>query len=343
MGAYSTMAAAAVMACAACATAETLDPDSSSGGNPANGSGGSASTGGSGAAAQVGGSGAVGEVGGSGGGTETSCGDGVLNGDETDVDCGGSCPPCATGSDCATAGDCTSGFCATEDGVCCATACDGACEACAEAKTAVADGTCAPISTGTDPDVECFAQPVAGCDVSGMGCDGAGACRLYATGTVCEAPSCMSAIATGSGSCDGAGSCLAGAQTPCGAYACDASTMGCKTSCAGNGDCTPPATCNLANGTCGNGTVTFDTLNFMGMTFYPLDTDVCTCCGTTTTAQTANAFCVLAGMTSAVTWTTGSVMGNNCYCYDCITIDTWASNCCSGQQTLPVILTVTCQ
>jgi len=39
------------------------------------------------------------------------CTDGVQNGDETDVDCGGSCTPCADGNRCATAGDCASGVC----------------------------------------------------------------------------------------------------------------------------------------------------------------------------------------------------------------------------------------
>jgi hypothetical protein len=41
-----------------------------------------------------------------------SCTDGVQNGNETDIDCGGgTCPPCAPGKNCMTAGDCTSGVC----------------------------------------------------------------------------------------------------------------------------------------------------------------------------------------------------------------------------------------
>ena len=40
-----------------------------------------------------------------------SCGDGVKNQDETDVDCGGSCTKCPTGKDCKVAGDCTSDIC----------------------------------------------------------------------------------------------------------------------------------------------------------------------------------------------------------------------------------------
>jgi hypothetical protein len=41
-----------------------------------------------------------------------SCGDGVKNGNETDIDCGGStCPPCPTGNHCALPADCQSGVC----------------------------------------------------------------------------------------------------------------------------------------------------------------------------------------------------------------------------------------
>ncbi|TVQ93296.1 MAG: hypothetical protein EA397_04810 [Deltaproteobacteria bacterium] len=45
---------------------------------------------------------------------EPTCVDEVRNGDETDVDCGGSCPPCDDGSDCAAPEDCDSGVCVEE-------------------------------------------------------------------------------------------------------------------------------------------------------------------------------------------------------------------------------------
>jgi hypothetical protein len=35
-----------------------------------------------------------------------ACADGVLNQDETDVDCGGECGPCAAGSACSVPDDC---------------------------------------------------------------------------------------------------------------------------------------------------------------------------------------------------------------------------------------------
>jgi hypothetical protein len=46
----------------------------------------------------------------------STCGDGLLNGDETDVDCGGSCPPCDLGRGCVQNADCMSGLCC--GGVC---------------------------------------------------------------------------------------------------------------------------------------------------------------------------------------------------------------------------------
>jgi hypothetical protein len=44
------------------------------------------------------------------------CADGTTNGSETDVDCGGSCPRCATGKTCAVRSDCVSARC--EAGTC---------------------------------------------------------------------------------------------------------------------------------------------------------------------------------------------------------------------------------
>src|SRR4051794_13788156 len=49
---------------------------------------------------------------GSGGAGGPACTDGKQGGDETDVDCGGGCPPCAMGQGCAEPGDCLSGICA---------------------------------------------------------------------------------------------------------------------------------------------------------------------------------------------------------------------------------------
>lgn len=91
--------------------------------------------------------------------TCVSCTDGVKNGKETDVDCGGpdcgAClaKPCDPSKGAAACGNNT--FCSPLDNICCSTACIGKCEACVEAKTGQPNGTCAPIPLGTDPDKEC--------------------------------------------------------------------------------------------------------------------------------------------------------------------------------------------
>jgi hypothetical protein len=44
---------------------------------------------------------------------EPSCSDGIVNGQESDVDCGGACDPCEIGQRCRRARDCSSGLCST--------------------------------------------------------------------------------------------------------------------------------------------------------------------------------------------------------------------------------------
>ena len=72
-----------------------------------------------------------------------TCADGILNGEETDEDCGGpTCPACAQGDRCELPSDCEDGVC--EDGVCAAAACgDGVingAEACDDGNTTGGDG-----------------------------------------------------------------------------------------------------------------------------------------------------------------------------------------------------------
>ncbi|MBI4700864.1 MAG: hypothetical protein HY744_06825 [Deltaproteobacteria bacterium] len=71
------------------------------------------------------------------------------------------------GESCQVAGECASGYCPAQDGVCCASACDGPCQACVKAKTGQGAGTCAPVLAQTDPDDECALSNT---------CDGAGSC-----------------------------------------------------------------------------------------------------------------------------------------------------------------------
>jgi hypothetical protein len=89
------------------------------------------------------------------------CDDGVENGDELEVDCGGACPQCL-GLPCSTPQDCKSGFCA--DGRCCKGACSDICTRCD------LDGDCKYIEKyQPDNAPECL---------GGMVCDGGGGCRI---------------------------------------------------------------------------------------------------------------------------------------------------------------------
>jgi hypothetical protein len=55
-----------------------------------------------------------------------TCSDGIHNGSESDVDCGGTCPRCATGRSCGSRNDCASARCGT-DGTCLACTASGDC------------------------------------------------------------------------------------------------------------------------------------------------------------------------------------------------------------------------
>ena len=128
-----------------------------------------------------------------------SCTDGIKNGNETDVDCGG--PDCGAclGQPCDPQNGCgNKSFCSLQDNLCCSTVCGEKCEACASAKTGQPDGTCAPIPYTMDPDGECSA--LGGCgqapnkcrcedgmknnDESDVDCGGA-ACARCSGGKTC--------------------------------------------------------------------------------------------------------------------------------------------------------------
>ena len=66
-----------------------------------------------------------------------TCSDGIKNGSESDVDCGGSCPRCATGKACQGPGDCTSGLCQSQ-----------VCRVCTDI-SCTADITCTTLGCGT--------------------------------------------------------------------------------------------------------------------------------------------------------------------------------------------------
>ena len=74
--------------------------------------------------------GGVGSVGGGGGSSGPHCGDGVHNGLESDVDCGGPCVACGLNATCGTSVDCASGVCSAGHCVAPATLCGGAFAGC---------------------------------------------------------------------------------------------------------------------------------------------------------------------------------------------------------------------
>jgi hypothetical protein len=144
-----------------------------------------------------------------------ACNDGVRGGNETAIDCGGSCVPCADGQTCAVAGDCEGGIC--KAGLCATPNCsDGA-------------------QNGNETDVDCGGPTCAGC-VLGLRChassdcaQGQGLCLLgrctnaYChdgqhdydeTGVDCGGPNCpRCAVGQGCGTSDdcaaGQGQCIA--------------------------------------------------------------------------------------------------------------------------------------
>jgi hypothetical protein len=141
------------------------------------------------------------------------------------------------GGDCQVTGCrvCTTGNCV--DGYCCDTACSGTCQACSAVKKGSGvNGTCGAVASKTDPDNECTAAAVAGCGENGN-CDGAGACALYASGTVCQPKSCANGTTQNNAdTCDGNGTCVDKGTTSCSPYSCSG------TSCVG-GSCNTDADC----------------------------------------------------------------------------------------------------
>jgi hypothetical protein len=81
----------------------------------------------------------------------------------------------------------------------------------------------------------------ASCGQDGQ-CNGNGACRLYASGTVCAPQTCADGLFSPARSCDGVGSCGIPSPRSCAPYTCGAGQT-CLTTCATNADCHPGLTC----------------------------------------------------------------------------------------------------
>ena len=89
-------------------------------------------------------------------------------------------------------------------------------------------------------------------------------------------------------------------------------------------------------------TITFETLNYNGMTGWPLLYEACGCCSGTTDQEQMDALCQLAGFSKATSWVSESKQISNCYCWGVCSAYAWDSNCCSGLQTQVMVTQVTC-
>jgi hypothetical protein len=142
--------------------------------------------------------------------------------------------PCNSTNDCLT-GD----FCV--DGVCCGTSSCGTCQACNVVGKA---GTCSNVGSGdAEPHTRCTPQPPCG---NTGNCDGAGSCEQASAGVSCGAASCSVSTFTPISHCTGDGACATAMTSSCSPYVCG--TNACKITCAGDGDCLPPFTCQGAAG-----------------------------------------------------------------------------------------------
>lgn len=154
----------------------------------------------------------------------------------------GSCGKKAIGALCSGASDCESGFCA--DGVCCNLACTGACLSCNQPDNR---GKCSAVAAGTlDPHRVCKREAPESCGQSGA-CNGLGGCAKHGAGTTCRGAVCSGGSLVPAGSCDGAGTCIAGSPINCAPSIC--STGACKIPCGSDADCAAPNKC--VAGSCG--------------------------------------------------------------------------------------------
>ena len=162
-----------------------------------------------------------------------SCGDMKLNGDETDLDCGGSCGPCDNAQKCKGNDDCKSQVCAPGTAVCQAPTCS--------------DMT----ANGTETDKDCGGAVCPPCAdtlkcIKGPDCE-SGVCTVG----VCQVPTCIDSITNGKetgldcggGPASGCADCANG--QPC------AGPSDCLGGACYLGSCCTPKTCVLLGLTCG--------------------------------------------------------------------------------------------
>jgi hypothetical protein len=133
-----------------------------------------------------------------GGNQSVSCTDGVKNGNETDVDCGGVCSPCAAGKGCLIDADCASAACVGN--LCCAAGtadCNGNPADGCEATLATDPHNCGRCGVACGTNISCVAGE----------CTGPCACSLpHATGTCANGGCAIASCDPGFADCDGVAS-----------------------------------------------------------------------------------------------------------------------------------------
>jgi len=205
-----------------------------------------------------------------------SCGDGVQNGAEVLVDCGGGCAGCPDGSACGAAGDCASGACSA--GVCQVPSCDdgatnqgetdidcgGSCGGCPDGRGCVAGRDCASgvcvagacatpscndgVVNQNETDVDCGGGCFRNCAI-GDGCANGGDCQTGVCGaagcgpgpgTCCQAPTCTDGVDNGSETAVDCGNAACG---PCPVGAPCTADAQCALAFCQQGQCRDPGTC----------------------------------------------------------------------------------------------------
>lgn len=173
---------------------------------------------------------------------------------------------CTTSSDCAT-GDyfCEAGVCAQKqingqpcsedaacvsgqctDGLCCDSECTGQCEAC---DVTGFEGTCSAIGADEAPHPDRQACAATDAECAGR-CDGTQrACVYPGQQILCSTSACDGNVLKAV-RCNSQGACVADQARDCGAYACDAETANCKSSCETNADCATGSRCNPGTSQC---------------------------------------------------------------------------------------------
>ncbi len=165
------------------------------------------------------------------GGSEPSCTDGVRNGDETDVDCGGACAVCEFERACLRDSDCGTALC--DLGICVPCATDHDCPS----ATFCDVGVCAPdrcVVACADGDDTCQSLPLA--------CDDGDPCTV----DLCDpAVGCVASTTLADGlACDDGVACTAGSF--CFEGVCGGGASACRP----DAQCLLPSECDVLTGTC---------------------------------------------------------------------------------------------